>query len=169
MPTSRISAGSWLPREPILNLVLYVDGSSVPNPGPSGFGLLALARTPFSDELFSCRKNIGFAGNNQAEFEGIVAACDIVRAVKPKKALIISDSTVGLRLATSQVRAGGPIDRRLQWRLTTWLRQSPSVRLCWAPRESNLAHHLARAAVDLETGAEVIAALGGKAAGRRAA
>jgi ribonuclease HI len=169
LPTSRISSGSWLPSDPIQNLVLYVDGSSVPNPGPSAFGLLALAQTALSNELFGCLKNIGFAGNNQAEFEGIVAACDLVRAVKPRKALIISDSTVGLRLATNKVRAGGVIDRGLQWRLATWLRQSPRVRLVWAPRESNFAHHLARSAVDLEAGAEVITPLGAKPLLRRVA
>src|SRR5581483_1624231 len=105
-----------------------------PNPGPSGFGLLALARTATADELFGCLKNIGYAGNNQAEFEGLVAACDLVRAAKPRSALIVSDSTVGLRLATGKIKAAGAIDRRLQWRLTTWLRQAEHVQLCWAPR-----------------------------------
>ena len=153
-------ADTWLPNVPWLDMVIYVDGSSVPNPGPSGFGLLVLARGGTTDWLFGHVKNVGFGGNNQAEFLGLVEACELVRNVRPRSALIVSDSTVGLRLATGQVKAAAASDRHLQRRTATWLKQEPSVRLCWAPRSRNLAHHLARTAADLEPGSEATTPLG---------
>ncbi len=160
MVRSRFARGSWLPRVPWLDLVIYVDGSSVPNPGPSGFGLLVLARGASSDWLFGHVRNVGYGGNNQAEFLGLVEACELVRNVRPQSALIVSDSTVGLRLVTGQVRAGSPASRELQQRTANWLRQEPRARLCWAPRNRNLAHHLAREAATLPAGTEATSALG---------
>jgi ribonuclease HI len=145
---------------PIRRLVVYVDGSSVPNPGPSGFGLLVLARGQTGDWLFGCVKSTGFGGNNQAEFLGLVAACDIVRQAKPGSALILSDSTVGLGLLTGKLRAAGPAHRKLQERTSAWLSQSDLTALCWVPRSRNLAHHLARSAVTLRHGAEAVTPLG---------
>ena len=160
MLQSRFARGSWLPRVPSLDVVIYVDGSSVPNPGPSGFGLLVLARGGGTDWLFGHVKNVGVGGNNQAEFLGLVEACELVRGVRPRGALILSDSTVGLRLATGTIRAGSSHTRQLQQRTASWLRQEPSVSLCWVPRSRNLAHHLAREAANLPTGTEATSPLG---------
>jgi len=157
---SPFARGSWLPRVPSLDVVIYVDGSSVPNPGPSGFGLLVLARAGGTDWLFGHVKNVGFGGNNQAEFLGLVEACELVRNVRPRSALIVSDSTVGLRLATGNIRAGSSQTRQLQQRTATWLEHQPAVRLCWVPRSRNLAHHLAREAADLPAGTEATSPLG---------
>jgi ribonuclease HI len=140
--------------------VIYVDGSSVPNPGPSGFGLLVLARCGATDWLFGHVKNVGFSGNNHAEFLGLVEACELLRSVRPRSALIMSDSTVGLRLAAGQARAGTAECRQLQARTASWLRQADFVRLCWVPRSRNLAHHLARAAATLAPGAAFTSRLG---------
>jgi ribonuclease HI len=156
----RITPATWLPRVPIRQLVVYVDGSSVPNPGPSGFGLLVLARSDAADWLFGCIKSTGFGGNNQAEFLGLVAACDLAREAKASSALIMSDSTVGLGLITGQLRSAGAAHRRLQERTAAWLSQSASTGLCWVPRRRNLAHHLARAAAELREGGEAVNALG---------
>ena len=160
MAQSRFARGSWLPRVPSLDLVIYVDGSSVPNPGPSGYGLLVLARGGGTDWLFGHVRNIGLGGNNQAEFLGRVEACDLVREARPRSALILSDSTVGLRLATGKLRAGSQATRALQRRTATWLRQEAAVSLCWVPRERNLAHHLAREAASLPAGTEATSPLG---------
>ncbi|MFI5266857.1 MAG: RNase H family protein, partial [Chloroflexota bacterium] len=157
---SRFSRGSWLPGGHSLDVVIYVDGSSVPNPGPSGFGLLVLARGDETDWLFGHVKNIGLSGNNQAEFLGLIEACELVRSVRPRSALIVSDSTVGLQLATGKIRGGSSQTRQLQQRAATWLRREPSVSLCWVPRSRNLAHHLAREAADLPAGTEATSPLG---------
>lgn len=160
MLQSRFSRGSWLPRVPFLDVVIYVDGSSVPNPGPSGYGLLVLARGGGTDWLYGHVRNVGVGGNNQAEFLGLVEACELVRSVRPRSALIVSDSTVGLRLATGAIRAGTSRTRQLQQRTAAWLRREPSVSLCWAPRARNLAHHLARQAATLPSGSEATTLLG---------
>jgi len=140
--------------------VIYVDGSAAPNPGPSGFGLLVLARAGATDWLFGQVKNIGVAGNNQAEFLGLVEACELIRAARPRSALILSDSTVGLRLATGEIRGGSAACRQLQARTAPWLRQAEHVRMCWVPRQRNLAHHLARTAAGLPAGADCLTSLG---------
>jgi len=164
----RISSAAWLPRVPIGQLVIYVDGSSIPNPGPSGFGLLVLARSAAGDWLFGCVKNTGIGGNNQAEFLGLVEACALVRRVHPRSALIMSDSTVGLGLVTGQLRAAGAAHRKLQDRTSAWLRQSAPTGLCWIPSGRNLAHHLARTAAGLPPGSEAVSRLGAGAAVPRA-
>ena len=140
--------------------MVYVDGSAAPNPGPSGFGLLVLARAGTTDWLFGRVKNVGIGGNNQAEFLGLVEACELIRNVRPRSALVLSDSTVGLRLATGDARAGSDENRRLQGRTSTWLRQADHVQMCWVPRTRNLAHHLARTAAGLPTGANFMTRLG---------
>ena len=160
MLPSRFARGTWLPDVPALDLVIYVDGSSVPNPGPSGFGLLVLARAGSADWLFGHLRNVGVGGNNQAEFLGLVEACDLVRSVQPRSALIMSDSTVGLRLATGAIRAGSAHTRQLQQRTAAWLGREPAVSLCWVPRSRNLAHHLAREAANLPSGVEATTTLG---------
>ena len=163
MVLSRFARGSWLPHAAALDLVIYVDGSSIPNPGPSGFGVLVLVRGDGADRLFGHVKNVGRAGNNQAEFLGLVEACELVRNVRPRSALIVSDSTVGLGLTTGRIRAGSGPTRQLQQRLADWLRQERGVSLCWVPRSRNLAHHLARTAAGLPAGTEATTALGQRA------
>lgn len=160
MSQRRIAPASWLPSGSIRQLIVYVDGSSVPNPGPSGFGLLVLARCETRDWLFGCVKNTGYGGNNQAEFLGLVEACNVVRQSKARSALILSDSTVGLGLLTGKLRAAGPAHRKLQERTSGWLAQSAATGLCWVPRNRNLAHHLARSAASLPAGAEAVSSLG---------
>lgn len=160
MVRSRFASGSWLPRVPGLDLVIYVDGSSVPNPGPSGFGVLVLARGHDTDWLFGHVRNVGFGGNNQAEFLGLIEACELVRNARPRSALIMSDSTVGLKLVTGSARAGSSGARQLQRKTQTWLKQTSSVSLCWVPRSRNLAHHLARAAASLPAGSSATNPLG---------
>jgi len=157
---SRLAPGSWLPRVPSLDLTIYVDASSIPNPGPSGVGLLVLARSAGQDWLYGWVRNIGFAGNNQAEFQGLMQAVELVRSAKPRRALIVSDSTVALRLLTGAIKASGAEGRVSQQRTCAWLHGATNVQVCWAPRGRNLAHHLAQTAARLPHGSEHISQLG---------
>ncbi len=141
-------------------MVIYVDGSSVPNPGPSGVGLLVLARGSTADSLIGVTKNIGFGGNNTAEFLGLMDALAIVRAARPRSALIVSDSLVGLRLATGKIRARSGQHLALQRQARDWLVEHEHVRLCWVERNRNLAHHLARFGASLPEGSEDVRLLG---------
>ncbi len=158
--SKRHAAASWLPQSPDLELVVYVDGSSVPNPGPSGIGLLVLARTSWGATLHGCTRNIGHAGNNVTEFLGLVDAVDLVRGGGAKRALIVSDSTVALNLVTGKTPAQPGEYAQMQRRVATWLVQNSHVHLCWVERKRNLAHHLARSAADLQPGEEHVTLLG---------
>lgn len=139
-----------------LRLVIYVDGSSVPNPGPSGIGLLALATVGGVQSLLCVAENIGFAGNNTAEFAGLSRAARLIQEVKPASALIVSDSRVALRFATGLARPRSGEHLAWQRSLSGWFAGAPGVRLCWVERRRNLAHHLARHAATLAPGARVV-------------
>ncbi|MHB8619377.1 MAG: RNase H family protein [Chloroflexota bacterium] len=155
-----LSAGSWLPRRLDLDLVIYVDGSSVPNPGPSGIGLLVLARFAEGDSLYGCLKNIGYSGNNATELAGLLEALGIVRQAHPRGALILSDSMIALRLLIGAAR-GGAVDHGAPRRqAAVWLKDHPTVELCWVERRRNLAHHLAREAAGLPPGEQSVTHLG---------
>ena len=151
--------GAWLPNVPNLELTIWVDGASMPNPGPSGAGLLVLARGRGQDWLFGCTHNLGIGGNNRAELAALREAVAIVRAAKPARALILSDSQVALRL----LLGGKPASR------ATALRTGGRLSLCWISRSRNLAHHLAQAAAGAAAGTTTLQALGRSERSLRAA
>jgi ribonuclease HI len=143
-----------------LELVIWVDGASMPNPGPSGAGLLVLARGRSEDWLFGCTHSLGIAGNNQAELTALREAVAIVGAVQPARALILSDSQVGLRLLLHGKPV--PLDRdgAGHRRTQTWLQAAGQTSLCWVPRSHNLAHHLAQAAAQGQAHTSAVQSLG---------
>ena len=152
--------GSWLPKIPNLELTIWVDGASMPNPGPSGAGLLVLARGRSEDWLFGCTHSLGIGGNNQAELTALREAVAIVRAAKPARAMILSDSQVALRLLLHGKAVSLERDRTGHRRTQTWLQAAGHTSLCWVSRSHNLAHHLSQAAAHGQAGASNVQPLG---------
>lgn len=69
--------------------MIYTDGASSGNPGPSGCGFLIYkdGELIYSDKIY-----IGFATNNIAEYKAILYAVKKAREFNPKKIKIRTDS-----------------------------------------------------------------------------
>ncbi|PMP70314.1 MAG: ribonuclease H [Calditerrivibrio nitroreducens] len=69
--------------------MIYTDGASSGNPGPSGCGFLIYrgSKLLYSDKIY-----IGFATNNVAEYNAILFAVRKAKEFHPKKILIKTDS-----------------------------------------------------------------------------
>ncbi|MGC8926219.1 MAG: ribonuclease HI family protein [Calditerrivibrio sp.] len=73
----------------VIELIIYTDGASSGNPGPSGCGFLIYRG---SQLLYSDKIYIGFATNNVAEYNAILFAVRKAKEFHPKKILIKTDS-----------------------------------------------------------------------------
>jgi ribonuclease HI len=84
--TGAKSAGGKKP----LSLIIYVDGASRGNPGPSSVG--AVAYLPGGDELTSVSKSIGRATNNVAEYMAVLEGLKLAGRLSAREVEIRLDS-----------------------------------------------------------------------------
>jgi ribonuclease H / adenosylcobalamin/alpha-ribazole phosphatase len=75
------------PSDPV---VAYIDGGARGNPGPAGFGVRI--ERPDGTLIEEFGESIGVATNNVAEYRGLLAALERVRARGSKTVTIRSDS-----------------------------------------------------------------------------
>jgi ribonuclease HI len=88
-------------REP-LGLIVYVDGASRGNPGPSSVG--AVAFLPGGEELTSVSKPIGRATNNVAEYTAVLEGLKLARALNAREVEIRLDSELVARQLNGEYR-----------------------------------------------------------------
>lgn len=73
-----------------MNLIIYIDGGALNNPGPAAIGVV------FQDKqgniIWKKSKTIGQATNNIAEYEALIYALQQAKRYKPKKVEVRSDS-----------------------------------------------------------------------------
>lgn len=72
--------------------LVYVDGSSRGNPGPSGIGIVIYAHQDVSEPVAEISKYIGITTNNVAEYEAVIHALKWLTQKKVKSATIKLDS-----------------------------------------------------------------------------
>jgi len=73
----------------MLDLVAYVDGGSLGNPGPAGVGVVIEGG---ADGRITIAKWIGQQDNNVAEYLALVEALQCAVALKARKLHVYSDS-----------------------------------------------------------------------------
>ena len=84
-------------------LKVYADGGSKGNPGPSSIGGIGYLG---GKKIFDFKKSIGIATNNDAEYQALIKALELVKLppttypLQPKKVEFYSDS----RLMVNQVK-----------------------------------------------------------------
>jgi len=84
-------------------LKVYTDGGSKGNPGPSSIGGIGYLG---GKKIFDFKKSIGIATNNDAEYQALIKALELVKLppttypLQPKKVEFYSDS----RLMVNQVK-----------------------------------------------------------------
>jgi ribonuclease HI len=98
--------------EVMSELVAYVDGGCLGNPGPSGIGVVinGCASGPVR-----IAKWIGHQDNNVAEYAALMEALQYAVTLKAQKLHVYSDSEVVVRQMTGEYRCRSPRLYSLHW------------------------------------------------------
>jgi ribonuclease HI len=125
-------------------LVAYVDGGCLGNPGPSGIGVVinGCASGPVR-----IAKWIGHQDNNVAEYAALMEALQYAVARKAQKLHVYSDSEVVVRQMTGEYTCRSQRLYSLHWTCRK-LARSLTFSISHVPREDNVeANGLAQAAL----------------------
>jgi ribonuclease HI len=125
--SKRLDAGKcfvhgWYQRtNAMLDLVAYVDGGSLGNPGPSGIGVVIESST---DGTIRIAKWIGHQDNNVAEYVALLEALQCALGLKATALHVFSDSEVVVKQMRGEYTCRSPrlyslnwICRKLAWSL----------------------------------------------------
>jgi len=116
------------------DLVAFIDGGSLGNPGSAGIGVV------ISDprgEKIRIAKWIGRQDNNVAEYLALLEALQCAVALKARAIHVYSDSEVVVRQMTGQYRCRSPRLYSLHW-ICRKLVRSLRFSISHVPRESNV-------------------------------
>jgi ribonuclease HI len=125
-------------------LVAYVDGGSLGNPGPSGIGVVI---NGCDEGPVRIAKWIGHQDNNVAEYAALMEALQYAVSSKAGKLHVYSDSQVVVRQMTGEYTCRSPRLYSLHWTCRK-LARALKFSISHVPRESNAeANRLAQSAL----------------------
>src|SRR5712692_4675851 len=128
-------------------LVAYIDGGARGNPGPAAFGVRVEQRDGTLVEEFG--ESIGVATNNVAEYRGLLAALEWVRAHGCRAVTVRSDSLLLVQQMRGRYRVKHPGLIPLYAKARLLANEIGRVTFEHVRRESNAhADRLANAALD---------------------
>jgi ribonuclease HI len=126
------------------DLVAYVDGGSLGNPGPSGIGVVIEGCATGTIRI---ARSIGHQDNNVAEYVALLEALQCALALKAKALHVFSDSQVVVRQMRGEYACRSPRLYSLHW-ICRKLTRSLKFSITHVPRERNAeANGLANSAV----------------------
>src|SRR3989449_9691169 len=132
----------------MLNLVAFVDGGSLGNPGPSGIGVVIEGSETGTIRI---AKWIGHQDNNVAEYVALLEALQCAIALKAKALHVYSDSQVVVRQMSGEYVCRSARLYSLHWTCRK-LARSLNFSISHVPRESNAeANGLAQSALRLRS------------------
>jgi len=140
----RILQRAALKAELMSELVAYVDGGSLGNPGPSGIGVVINGgeRGPIR-----IAKWIGHQDNNVAEYAALMEALQYAVGLNARKLHVFSDSQVVVRQMTGEYTCRSPRLYSLHWTCRK-LARSLNFSISHVPRKDNTeANRLAQSAL----------------------
>jgi ribonuclease HI len=117
------------------HLILYVDGASRGNPGPSAFGALLLDQSGAS--LAELSEYIGEATNNVAEYRGLIAGLTKALEHSPGQLTVKSDSQLLTQQLLLRYRVKDSKLIPLFDQAKALLKQFSEVEIVHIPREEN--------------------------------
>jgi ribonuclease HI len=94
------------------DLVAYVDGGSLGNPGPSGIGVVIDGST---DGTIRIAKWIGHQDNNVAEYVALLEALQCALGLQAKTLHVFSDSEVMVKQMSGEYNCHSPRLYSLNW------------------------------------------------------
>jgi ribonuclease HI len=125
-------------------LVAYVDGGCLGNPGPSGIGVVI---SGCEDGPVRIAKWIGNQDNNVAEYAALMEALQYAVSLKARTLHVYSDSQVVVRQMTGEYECRSPRLYSLHWTCRK-LARALKFSISHVPRESNAeANRLAQSAL----------------------
>jgi len=125
-------------------LVAYVDGGCLGNPGPSGIGIVI---SGCASGPVRIAKWIGHQDNNVAEYAALMEALQYAVSLKAQKLHVYSDSEVMVRQMTGEYVCRSPRLYSLHWTCRK-LARALKFSISHVPRESNTeANRLAQSAL----------------------
>ncbi len=124
-------------------MILYIDGSTQPNPGPSGIGVVI--EDEQGQQLSTISRYIGRATNNQAEYRALLAGLEKAASFSPRppSVEVRSDSELIVKQLQGIYRVKKAELMPLHSRALELSRAFPSFSIVWIPRDQNKAHSLA--------------------------
>lgn len=126
------------------NLVAYVDGGSLGNPGPSGIGVVV---DGFRGGKIRIAKWIGWQDNNVAEYVALLEALQCALTLSAKALHVYSDSEVIVKQMRGEYRCRSARLYSLNW-ICRKLARSFTFSISHIDREQNTeANSLAHSAV----------------------
>jgi len=128
-------------------VIAYADGASRGNPGPASFGVVVYDET--GTELHRASRALGRATNNQAEYQGAIAALEAALGLGAREVELRMDSELVVRQITGRYRVRNPGLLPLYKRMLDLRSRFERVTLQHVPREQNrVADSLANEALD---------------------
>jgi ribonuclease HI len=115
------------------DLVAYVDGGSLGNPGPSGIGVVL---DGLAGKTIRIAKWIGRQDNNVAEYVALLEALQYAVTQKARKLHVYSDSQVVVRQMKGEYICRSPRLYSLNW-ICRKLARSFDFSISHVPRELN--------------------------------
>ncbi|HLI63769.1 MAG TPA: ribonuclease HI family protein [Terriglobales bacterium] len=115
------------------DLVAYVDGGSLGNPGPSGIGVVIEGP---NGETIRIAKWIGHQDNNVAEYVALLEALQHAIEVNARTLRVFSDSEVVVKQMTGEYDCRSPRLYSLNWTCRK-LARSVEFSIAHIPREQN--------------------------------
>ena len=104
------------PHKPLAEIVAHTDGGARGNPGPAAYGVVI--RSADGHPITELHKYLGEGTNNQAEYQGLLAALEYALEHKVESLRVFSDSELLVRQILKQykVKSGGlrPLHERAQ-------------------------------------------------------
>jgi len=115
------------------DLVAYIDGGSLGNPGPSGIGVIIDGSTDGTIRIAKC---IGRQDNNVAEYVALLEALQCALGLKAEALHVFSDSEVMVKQMSGEYGCRSPRLYSLNW-ICRKLARSLDFSISHVPRESN--------------------------------
>jgi ribonuclease HI len=115
------------------NLVAYIDGGSLGNPGPSGIGVVIDGSI---DGTIRIAKWIGHQDNNVAEYIALLEALQCALGLKAKTLHVFSDSEVMVKQMSGEYSCRSPRLYSLNW-ICRKLARSLDFSISHVRRENN--------------------------------
>jgi ribonuclease HI len=115
------------------NLVAYIDGGSLGNPGPSGIGVIIDGTESGTIRI---KRWIGHQDNNVAEYVALLEALQYAVQLSARTLHVFSDSQVVVKQMTGEYACRSPRLYSLHW-LCRKLARSLDFSISHVPRESN--------------------------------
>ena len=126
------------------NLIAYVDGGSLGNPGPSGIGVVIDGS---ANGTVKITKSIGHQDNNVAEYVALLEALQFALELGARALHVFSDSEVVVKQMTGEYACRSSRLYSLNW-VCRKLARSLEFSISHIPRENNReANRLASSAV----------------------